>query len=228
MAKRRPSSGRWLREHHEDPYVLEARRLGYRSRAAFKLLELQERYQVIPRGGRVVDLGAAPGGWTQVAVAAAGPQGRVVALDLLPMPAVAGAEFLQGDFLDDAVVARLLALLQGARADLLLSDMAPNMSGFKTADQLRGELLAESAFAFAAQALAPGGTLVVKVFQGPGFDDMVKQARRLFAEVRVVKPQASRDRSAEHYLLGRGYRPEPVADTSPTAQPSSMPGGSTP
>ncbi|MBF0195646.1 MAG: 23S rRNA methyltransferase [Magnetococcales bacterium] len=214
MAKRRPSSGRWLQEHHDDPYVLRARKEGYRSRAAYKLLEidaeLQQKYgkkaALLRSGMTVVDLGAAPGGWSQVAVKLIGKTGRVVAVDLLPIEPINGSVILQGDFLDDAVLQQVTnALEPKGRADLVLSDMAPNMSGFKSSDMARGELLAEAAYDFISQVLEPGGAAVIKLFQGSEFHEMVKQARTMFEKVKVVKPQASRARSAEHYLLGLGY-----------------------
>jgi 23S rRNA (uridine2552-2'-O)-methyltransferase len=215
MAKRRPSSGRWLQEHHDDPYVLRARKEGYRSRAAYKLLEIDAQLQqkhgkkaaLLHPGMTVVDLGAAPGGWSQVAVKLIGKTGRVVAVDLLSIEPINGAVVLQGDFLDDAVLKKVAnALEPQGRADLVLSDMAPNMSGFKSSDMARGELLAEAAYAFIDQVLEPGGAAVIKLFQGTEFHEMVKQARGMFEKVKVVKPKASRARSAEHYLLGLGYK----------------------
>lgn len=201
-------------EHRHDPYVLAAHRDGYRSRAAYKLLELNS--AVVARSGGkplvrpgdvVAELGAAPGGWTQVAVKLAGAQGRVMAVDLLPMEPIEGARILCGDFLDDAVMLEVQSFFgpQGL-ADVVLSDMAPNMTGIKIADQGQGEVLAEAAFEFAYRVLRPGGRLVVKLFQGPEFHQMVRQARMLFEGVKVEKPPASRDRSAEHYLVGLGFR----------------------
>ncbi|ABK45507.1 23S rRNA Um-2552 2'-O-methyltransferase [Magnetococcus marinus MC-1] len=213
MAKQRPSSKRWLREHHNDPYVQQARREGYRSRAAYKLMELQEVVKedgksllLIPVGANVVELGAAPGGWTQVAVKLAGVEGSVVGIDLLAMDPVPGAEILVGDFLDDAMLAQLQGLLHEGRVDVVLSDMAPNMCGVKSADQLRGEALAEAAFQFVEENLKTGGNFAVKLFNGPGFHDMVKQARAMFTVVKVVKPDSSRSRSPEHYLVGMGFK----------------------
>jgi 23S rRNA (uridine2552-2'-O)-methyltransferase len=216
MVKRRPSSARWLQEHHDDPYVLKARREGYRSRAVYKLLEIEEdlraksagKKRLFRPGMTVVDLGAAPGGWTQIAVKLAGKQGQVVAVDILPMEPVPGALVMQGDFLDDGVLAQVKqGLGTRGRADLVLSDMAPNMSGFKSADRAKGELLAEAAFAFVEEVLEPGGAMVVKLFQGTGFHAMVQQARVLFDKVKVIKPKASRARSPEHYIIGLGYSP---------------------
>ncbi len=220
MTRRRPSSARWLQEHREDPYVAAARRDGYRSRAAYKLLELQSYPQehrqpeqsggpLIQPGMTVVDLGAAPGGWSQVAAQLVGPTGRVIAIDLLPMAPLSGVEIVEGDFLDEGVLARLNDFLVHAghlrSAHVILSDMAPNMSGIPTVDQARGELLAESAFQFAEAALRPGGCLVLKVFQGSSFHVIVAQARQRFARVKLIKPRASRDRSPEQYLLGLGF-----------------------
>ncbi|MEO5349677.1 MAG: RlmE family RNA methyltransferase [Magnetococcus sp. YQC-3] len=216
MPQRRPSSARWLQEHRDDPYVAAAKRDGYRSRAAYKLLELQTYPKehgglvgglLIQPGMTVVDLGAAPGGWTQVATGLVGTKGRVVATDILPIAPLAGAEIVQGDFLDDAVLGQIMALLgEAGLAHVILSDMAPNMSGIATVDQARGELLAESAFQFAETTLHPGGRLVLKIFQGSSFHTVVSHARRLFEHVKLVKPRASRARSAEQYLLGLGFR----------------------
>ncbi|MBF0447961.1 MAG: 23S rRNA methyltransferase [Magnetococcales bacterium] len=216
MAKRRPSSGRWLQEHHDDPYVLQARREGYRSRAVYKLLEIDadlrhkngRKTGLFRPGMTVVDLGAAPGGWSQVAVKLIGGVGRVVAVDLLAMEPVPGAVALQGDFLEESVLAAVCQnLAPRGKADLILSDMAPNMTGFKSADRARGERLAEAAYAFVEQVLEPGGDAVVKLFQGTGFHEMTRQSRTLFERVKIVKPQASRARSPEHYLVGLGYKP---------------------
>lgn len=213
MVKRRPSSGRWLREHHSDPFVLQARREGYRSRAAYKLLELNGHAIVgasrdlLAPGMTVVDLGSAPGGWCQVAANLVGPLGRVVAMDLLGMPPLEGVVFIQGDFLGDEALQNLNRAIHPRRTvDVVLSDMAPNMTGIVMADQTRGELLAEAAHDFARQTLRMGGSLVVKVFQGPGFHETVRRARLDFERVKVIKPQASRDRSAEQYLVGVGFR----------------------
>ncbi|MBF0131628.1 MAG: 23S rRNA methyltransferase [Magnetococcales bacterium] len=216
MVKRRPSSGRWLREHHSDPFVLQARRDGYRSRAAYKLLELNGHAMVgtsgrlLAPGMTVVDLGSAPGGWCQVAANLVGHSGRVVAMDLLVMPPLEGVIFIQGDFLGEAALEDLGRAIHPRRTvDVVLSDMAPNMTGIAAADQTRGELLAEAAHDFARQTLRAGGSLVVKVFQGPGFHETVRRARLDFERVKVIKPQASRDRSAEQYLVGVGFRAAP-------------------
>jgi len=205
MARSR-SSGRWLREHHDDHYVHEARRLGYRSRAAFKLLEIQERDRLLRPGQRVVDLGAAPGGWSQIAVDLLGASGQVVALDLLAMDPLPGATVLQADFTTDEGLALLEQALAGQRPDLVLSDMAPNISGMRAVDQPRAMLLAELALEFALQQLNPGGSFLVKVFQGDGVDAYLRALRAGFAQVLTRKPAASRPRSREVYLLARGRR----------------------
>lgn len=206
MAKKRSSSKAWLREHHDDPYVLRARREGYRSRACYKLLELQERDRLIRPGMVVVDLGSAPGGWSQVAAAAAGHRGRVIASDILPMEALAGVTFIQGDFTEDAVFERICAELGDLPADLVISDMAPNMSGMSAVDQPRAMYLVELALDFALRVLPPGGTFVAKVFVGEGFDALLARARADFDSALTRKPAASRPRSREVYLVARGRR----------------------
>lgn len=223
MPQRRPSSARWLQEHRDDPYVAAARREGYRSRAAYKLLELQtftrtnvKRVKsrapgsstslLIQPGMTVVDLGAAPGSWTQVTTKLVGKKGRVVAMDLLPMAAIRGSEIIQGDFLDTAVLQQIRTSVGDSECvHVVLSDMAPNMSGISCVDQSRGELLAEEAFQFSETILHPGGSLVLKVFQGTSFHTIVRHARQLFEQVKILKPRASRDRSAEQYLMGLGF-----------------------
>jgi 23S rRNA (uridine2552-2'-O)-methyltransferase len=202
---RSKSSRRWLDRHVSDPYVQRARERGYRSRAAFKLLELNERDQFLRRGQTVVDLGAAPGGWSQVALEAVGPTGRVFALDLLPIDPIPGVELLQGDFQADEVAAALSDRLGGAGIDVVISDMAPNVSGVDVVDQARSMNLADLALEFAQQHLIKGGTLVVKVFQGEGFDAFVKAVRRRFGRVAVRKPKASRPASRETYLVARDF-----------------------
>lgn len=204
---RSKSSTRWLREHFQDPFVKKAQAEGWRSRAAFKLTELIERDRLLRPGMNVVDLGAAPGGWTQVMRDALGDRGRVIALDILPMQGIAGVEFLQGDFRDPGVVARLEALLEGARLDLVLSDMAPNMSGVVLADQARAMELADLARDFAREWLKPEGALLVKLFQGVGFDEFVRDLRQDFQRVSMRKPKASRARSREVYALATGLKP---------------------
>ncbi|MEO5345014.1 MAG: RlmE family RNA methyltransferase [Magnetococcus sp. YQC-9] len=214
MANRRPSSARWLEEHRNDPYVAAARREGYRSRAAYKLIEIDAALAarsngqgLFRPGDVVVELGAAPGGWTQVAANRVGERGRVVAMDLLPMDPLPGVLILQGDFLDEAILEPLRdGLGPTGQADVLLSDMAPNMTGFKVADQGRGSLLVEAALDFAVQVLRPGGRIVLKLFQGPDFHELVRLIRLRFVQVKVEKPPASRDRSAELYLIGSGFK----------------------
>ena len=205
--KKNKTSRAWVHDHVSDPYVQRAQAEGYRARAAYKLLEIDERDRLLKPGAVVVDLGAAPGSWCQVAVKRCGPSGRVFALDLLPMEAVAGVDFLQGDFTEDAVLEELESRLGGARVDVVLSDMAPNLSGVSAVDQARSIHLCELALDFAVRHLKPGGQFVVKVFQGEGFMDFRKQMEAGFASVQVRKPKASRDRSAEVYLLGKGPRP---------------------
>ena len=207
---RSKSSTRWLREHFQDPFVKKAQVEGLRSRAAFKLTELIERDRLLRPGMNVVDLGAAPGGWTQVVRESLGDSGRVIALDVLPMQGVAGVDVLQGDFRDAALLARLEALLGGARLDLVLSDMAPNMSGVVLADQARAMELAELALAFARQWLKPGGAFLVKLFQGVGFDDFVRDLRQGFERVSMRKPKASRARSREVYALASNLKARAV------------------
>lgn len=203
---RSKSSARWLREHFTDEYVKRAQEEGYRSRAAYKLLEIQEKDRLLRPGLTVVDLGAAPGGWSQLAARLMGGQGAVIALDVLPMEPLPGVEFIQGDFRETAVLERLMAMLNGRPVDLVISDMAPNTSGIKAVDQPRGMYLAELALDFAGQCLRSGGDLLVKVFQGEGFDPFLKSLRAGFATVAPRKPKASRARSAERYLLARNYR----------------------
>ncbi len=202
---RSSSSARWLREHCEDKYVKLARAQGYRSRAVFKLQEIQTRDRLLHPGMTVIDLGAAPGGWSQLAQQCVGERGKVIALDLLPMEPPPGVAFVQGDFREQATLEQLLALLDGRRVDLVISDMAPNTSGIKTVDQPRGIYLAELALALARQCLKPGGALLVKAFQGEGFDALLRELRRSFATVATRKPQASRSRSPDIYLLARNY-----------------------
>lgn len=204
MAKRSKSSGRWLREHFEDEFVQRAQKEGWRSRAVFKLQEIDRSERLLRPGMTVVDLGAAPGGWSQYAGRILGERGRVIAMDVLPMDPLPGVEFLLGDFREQEVLDRLEQVLAGARVDLVLSDMAPNLSGVDVVDQPRAMYLAELALDFAATHLKPGGTLLTKVFQGAGFDALLRDARARFAEVRLKKPKASRLRSPEVYLLARG------------------------
>jgi 23S rRNA (uridine2552-2'-O)-methyltransferase len=203
---RSKSSKRWLKEHFDDPYVKQAQQQGWRSRAVFKLLELQEKYSLIRPGMRVVDLGAAPGGWSQLAKRSVGPGGKVIALDILPMDPIEGVTFIEGDFTDEEPLRALEAALGGAEADLVLSDMAPNISGVGAVDQPRAMYLAELALAFVEEWLKPGGEFVAKVFQGEGFDHFLQLCRSDFEKVMVRKPRASRPRSREVYILGRGRK----------------------
>ena len=206
MAKKRSSSKAWLKEHREDPYVQQAQREGYRSRACYKLLELQERDKLIRPGMTVLDLGSAPGGWSQVAVALVGHSGRVIASDILPMDTIAGVDFIQGDFTEEEVFEQLLAALAGTPVDLVISDMAPNMSGMNAVDQPRSIYLVELALDMARQVLTPGGAFVSKVFQGEGFDELYRDTRESFDRVLTRKPKASRPRSREVYVVARGFR----------------------
>ncbi len=203
---RSKSSSRWLREHFDDPYVKRAQAEGRRSRAAFKLEEVLDRDRVLKPGMTVVDLGAAPGGWSELVRARLGSSGRIVALDILPMRGIGGVEFIQGDFREAPVLKELEARLGDRRADLVLSDMAPNISGVATADQARAMDLAELAHAFARDWLCPGGVFLVKLFQGPGFDDYLRDLRADFRRVTMRKPKASRARSREIYALASGRR----------------------
>ena len=204
--KKNKTSRAWVHDHLNDPWVQRAQAEGYRARAAYKLIEIDERDHLLRSGALVVDLGAAPGSWCQVAVKRCGPKGKVFALDLLPMEAVAGVDFLLGDFSEDAVLEEFERRLEGARVDLVMSDMAPNLSGVATVDQARSIHLCELALDFAARHLKPGGQFVVKVFQGEGFMEFRRQMEAVFSSVQVRKPKASRDRSAEVYLLAKGLR----------------------
>ena len=207
--KRSASSRQWLSRHVNDPYVQRSKKEGYRSRAAYKLIEIDDRDRILAPGAVVVDLGAAPGGWTQVSVKRAGPKGRVVAIDLLEMEPVAGATFLRGDFAGPAGLAAVEAALAGARVDAVLSDMSPNISGIAITDQARSMALAELARDFALAHLKPGGAFLVKVFQGAGYEEFHRSLRAAFAKVAVRKPGASRGESAELYLLARGPKVPP-------------------
>jgi 23S rRNA (uridine2552-2'-O)-methyltransferase len=200
---RSKTSKRWMQEHVTDPFVRQAKREGYRSRAAYKLQELARSDRLIQPGMLVVDLGAAPGGWAQLAAELAGPKGRVLAVDILEMAPIPGVEFIHGDFREEETLHRLEAALQGAKADLVVSDMAPNISGIAVVDQARAEHLAELALEFALKWLKPGGNLLVKAFQGEAYNGVRGEMRRHFRQVLTRKPQASRSRSAEMYLLGR-------------------------
>ncbi|GHT98040.1 ribosomal RNA large subunit methyltransferase E [Betaproteobacteria bacterium] len=195
-----------MREHLNDPYVQRANAEGYRARAAYKLMEIDDRDHLLKPGARVVDLGAAPGSWCQVAAARCGTGGGVFALDLLAVEPVVGVNFLQGDFSDDAVLAEFERRVGGDKVDVVLSDMAPNISGVATVDQARSIMLCELALDFAANHLHVQGSFLVKVFQGEGFMEFRKQMEQQFQSVQTRKPKASRDRSAEVYLLGRRQR----------------------
>jgi 23S rRNA (uridine2552-2'-O)-methyltransferase len=206
VPKRSKSSARWLAEHAADPYVKRAHEEGWRSRAAFKLEEINKAERVLRPDMTVVDLGAAPGGWSQYAARVMGGKGRVIALDVLEMPALPGVEFIQGDFSEDAVLERLQATLGADKVDLVMSDMAPNMMGIADVDHDRSMHLVDLAVDFAVQALRPGGDLLMKVFQGREFQPLITRLRRQFETVKLRKPKASRARSAEVYVLARGYR----------------------
>ena len=205
MARSR-SSGRWLSEHFSDEYVKLAQSQGYRSRAVFKLKELDEKVRLLKPGMAVVDLGAAPGGWSQYSAQQVGKTGTIIALDLLSVEPLPGVICLQGDFREEEVLATLIDQLAGRPIDLVLSDMAPNMSGNRNVDQARGMHLAELALETAREILRPGGAFVTKLFQGPDVDAYVLEARGFFNRVSVKKPKASRDRSPEVYLLGQGKK----------------------
>jgi 23S rRNA (uridine2552-2'-O)-methyltransferase len=206
MSRRSKSSGRWLREHFEDPFVQRAQQEGWRSRAAFKLQEIDRAERLVFPGAVIVDLGAAPGGWSQYAARTLAGRGTVIAVDLLAMDALPGVEFLQGDFREQPVLDALLELLSGRRVDLVMSDMAPNMSGVDVVDQARAADLEALALDFARKVLSPDGTLVMKLFQGAGFQELLAGARRDFGQIRVRKPKASRQRSPEAYLVARKPR----------------------
>jgi len=206
MTKRSKSSARWLREHAGDVYVKRARTQGLRSRAAFKLEELDAAERLLEPGMVIVDLGAAPGGWSEYAAKVLKGKGTIVALDLLPMDPVRGVDFIQGDFREAAPLAALREALHGRPVDLVMSDMAPNMSGIDAVDQPRALDLAELALEFSREVLRPGGAFVAKIFQGAGFDEFLRSVRREFDKVRMKKPPASRARSAEMYLLATGRR----------------------
>lgn len=206
MAKRSKSSSRWLGEHFSDAFVKRAQAEGWRSRAVFKLEEIDEKDRLIRPGMTLVDLGAAPGGWSQYAARKLKGRGRVIALDILPMEPLEGVEFLQGDFTEDEPLERLLSVIGDEQADLVMSDMAPNMSGMDAIDQPKGMYLAELALDLAEKVLKPGGGFLVKVFQGEGFDDYLRRLRARFTRVVSRKPRASRARSREVYLLADGLR----------------------
>jgi 23S rRNA (uridine2552-2'-O)-methyltransferase len=203
---RSKTSLEWLKRHVNDPYVKQAQKDGYRSRASYKLLEVQEKYKLIRPGMTVVDLGAAPGGWSQVTSRLIGGQGRLIASDILEMDSIPDVTFIQGDFTQDEVLARILEAVGNSQVDLVISDMAPNMSGTPAVDMPKAMFLCELALDLAARILKPGGNFVIKVFQGEGFDAYVKDARQKFDKVQMIKPDSSRGSSREQYMLAWGYR----------------------
>lgn len=204
--KRTKTSKAWMQQHVNDPYVQQAKHLGYRARSAFKLLEIDAKDHLLKPGMLVVDLGATPGGWSQIAAQKVGERGRVIALDLLEMTGLPGVTFIQGDFTEDATLATLVDKLAGQPVDLVISDMAPNISGIVLADQARGFYLAELALDFAVKQLKPGGSFVVKVFQGGDFDTYLKSVRANFKHVTIRKPESSRSKSSEVYLVGKDLK----------------------
>jgi 23S rRNA (uridine2552-2'-O)-methyltransferase len=205
MPKRSKSSSRWLAEHANDEFVKRAQKEGWRSRAVFKLAQIQDNERLLRPGIRCVDLGAAPGGWSQYAARIVGAAGRIVATDILPMDAIPGVEFVLGDFRDEAVLGQVLERVGSDKVDLVMSDMAPNMAGIDAVDQPRSMYLAELALEFADRVLTPGGDLLVKLFQGAGFEQFMRDARRRYGRVVTKKPKASRTRSPETYLLARQF-----------------------
>ncbi len=200
------SSKKWLKEHFDDEYVQRARKEGYRSRAIYKLIEIQKKDKILKAGMTVIDLGAAPGGWTEYAVKQLGKKGRMIALDILPMEPVDGAQIIQGDFREDDVLEALLSVMGDDRADLVFSDMAPNISGMEVVDIPRAYYLAELTLDLAQKILKPGGGILVKLFQGEGFDAYHKALKQSFSRVVMRKPKASRARSREIYALATGYK----------------------
>lgn len=204
--KRSASSMRWMKEHFDDKYVKEAQKQGLRSRAVFKLDEIQQQDKVIRPGDTVVDLGAAPGGWSQLCVEQVGDSGRVIACDILDMDPIAGVEFLKGDFREEAVLNALLKRVGDEKVNVVLSDMAPNMSGNPSVDQPARMYLVELALDMCHQVLAPNGNFVVKVFQGEGFDPFLAETRKMFKSVKIRKPDSSRARSREVFMVASGYK----------------------
>jgi len=203
---RSKSSSEWLQEHFKDQYVLKSQQDGYRSRAAYKLLQIQEKDRIIKPGMNIVDLGSAPGGWSQVARQFVGSKGKVVALDILPMDQLTQVEFIQGDFQEDSVLEELLKVLNNDPVDLVISDMAPNVTGVKAVDQPKSMYLLELAIDLADQVLKPQGALLMKVFQGEGFQPLLAELRQRYQKVITRKPDASRARSSEIYLLAKGFK----------------------
>jgi len=203
---RSKSSHNWLKEHHDDAYVLQARRDGYRSRAVYKLIEIQQKDQILKPGQFVLDLGAAPGGWSEYVAQFAANKGRLIAVDLLPIEAIGGVEFIQGDFTEAKILDQILDLVDKQPLDLVLSDMAPNISGIETVDQPKSIYLAELAFELARDCLNQNGSFVVKLFQGEGFEEITSAFRLTFKSVKFRKPKASRARSREIYAVCRGLK----------------------
>ncbi|GLH30872.1 MULTISPECIES: 23S rRNA (uridine(2552)-2'-O)-methyltransferase RlmE [Pseudomonas] len=206
MVQRSKSSANWLREHFNDPFVKQAQKDGYRSRASYKLLEIQEKDRLIRPGMSVIDLGAAPGGWSQVTSRLIGGQGRLIASDILEMDSIPDVTFIQGDFTQDEVLQQILDAVGDSHVDLVISDMAPNMSGTPEVDMPRAMFLCELALDLATRVLKPGGDFLIKIFQGEGFDMYLKDVRTKFDKVQMRKPSSSRDRSREQYLLGKGFK----------------------
>jgi len=200
------SSHRWLQEHHSDPYVLQARKEGYRSRAVYKLIELQEKDRLLKPGQFIIDLGAAPGGWTEYASQFSHQNGRVIAVDLLPIEPVADADIIEGDFTEQTILDQILQLVDNSPVDLVLSDMAPNISGIETVDQPKSMYLVELAYDLAIRVFDKKGGFVVKMFQGEGFDEIVREFRKTFKTVKFRKPKASRARSREVYAVCQGLK----------------------
>jgi 23S rRNA (uridine2552-2'-O)-methyltransferase len=203
---RSKTSLKWLQRHVNDPYVKQAQKDGYRSRASYKLLEVQEKYKLIRPGMSVVDLGAAPGGWSQVTSRLIGGQGRLIASDILEMDSIPDVTFIQGDFTQDEVLAQILEAVGNSQVDLVISDMAPNMSGTPEVDMPKAMFLCELALDLAERILKPGGNFVIKIFQGEGFDTYLKDARKKFDKIQLIKPDSSRGTSREQYMLAWGYR----------------------
>jgi len=203
---RSKSSHQWLKAHFDDEFVKRAQRDGYRSRAVYKLEEIQQKDRLLRPGSVIVDLGAAPGGWSQYAARQLGPQGRIIALDILPMDDLPGVEFIEGDFREDEVIDFLMKALGGATVDLVMSDMAPNISGMEAVDQPRSMYLMELAADFAANVLCKGGSLLFKGFHGEGFDALIRDLRSQYDKVLIRKPKASRPRSREVYVLAKGRK----------------------
>jgi 23S rRNA (uridine2552-2'-O)-methyltransferase len=206
VVQRSKSSANWLREHFNDPFVKQAQKDGYRSRASYKLLEIQEKDRLIRPGMSVIDLGAAPGGWSQVTSRLIGGQGRLIASDILEMDSIPDVTFIQGDFTQDEVLRQILEAVGDSHVDLVISDMAPNMSGTPAVDIPRAMFLCELALDLATRVLRPGGDFLIKIFQGEGFDVYLKDVRTKFDKVQMRKPSSSRDRSREQYLLGKGFK----------------------